>query len=90
HAARAIATSVNLFDPDAVILGGGVMDMPGFPREALIVGIKQHLRRPLPHESVNFIPASSSSFNGAQGADTLARCRFLPSPCAAPAPAVRG
>lgn len=27
HAARAIATSVNLFDPDAVILGGGVMDM---------------------------------------------------------------
>ncbi|MGQ8692420.1 allose kinase [Enterobacter hormaechei] len=90
HAARAIATSVNLFDPDAVILGGGVMDMPGFPREALIVGIKHHLRRPLPHESVKFIPASSSSFNGAQGAATLARCRFLPSPCAAPAPAVRG
>lgn len=55
HADRAIATSVNLFDPDAVILGGGVMDMPGFPREALIIGIKQHLRRPLPHESVKFI-----------------------------------
>lgn len=28
NAARAIATSINLFDPDAVILGGGVMDMP--------------------------------------------------------------
>ncbi|MFX7257691.1 ROK family protein [Acinetobacter baumannii] len=27
-----MATSINLFDPDAVILGGGVMDMPAFPR----------------------------------------------------------
>ncbi|MCZ6353559.1 ROK family protein, partial [Escherichia coli] len=35
NAARAIATSINLFDPDAVILGGGVMDMPAFPRETL-------------------------------------------------------
>lgn len=78
QAARAIATSVNLFDPDAVILGGGVMDMTDFPRDALIAGIKHHLRRPLPHEAVKFIPASSSSFNGAQGAATLARCRFLP------------
>lgn len=33
NAARAIATSINLFDPDAVILGGGVMDMPAFPPE---------------------------------------------------------
>jgi predicted NBD/HSP70 family sugar kinase len=40
HAARAIATSVNLFDPDAVILGGGVMDMPAFPRDALIAMVK--------------------------------------------------
>lgn len=36
NAARAIATSINLFDPDAVILGGGVMDMPAFPPETLI------------------------------------------------------
>ncbi|WP_152083132.1 allose kinase [Enterobacter oligotrophicus] len=90
HAARAIATSINLFDPDAVILGGGVMDMDAFPRETLIAGIKQHLRRPLPYEAVRFITASSSAFNGAQGAATLARCQFMSSPCAAPAPAVHG
>ncbi len=78
HAARAVATSINLFDPDAVILGGGVMDMPAFPREALIAQIRQHLRRPLPYEAVRFVPASSSSFNGAQGAAMLARSRFLP------------
>lgn len=90
HAARAIATSVNLFDPDAVILGGGVMDMADFPREALISGIKRHLRRPLPYEAVRFIPASSSAFNGAQGAAALARSQFMPSPYVTPAPAVHG
>lgn len=90
HAARAIATSVNLFDPDAVILGGGVMDMPAFPREALVAQIKQHLRRPLPHDSVRFIDASSSSFNGAQGAATLARSCFLPALYVAPQQAALG
>lgn len=84
HAARAIATSINLFDPDAVILGGGVMDMPAFPREQLIAQIKQHLRRPLPFEAVRFIDASSSSFNGALGAATLALRQYLPAPDVAP------
>jgi len=79
-----------LFDPDAVILGGGVMDMPAFPREALVARIKSHLRRPLPHDAVRFIDASSSSFNGAQGAATLARCQYLPAPAAAPVRAVVG
>ncbi|HKS34769.1 MAG TPA: allose kinase [Enterobacteriaceae bacterium] len=77
HAARAIATSINLFDPDAVILGGGVMDMPGFPRETLIALTKQHVRRPLPWQAVRFIAASSSSFNGARGAAALAHSQFI-------------
>ena len=88
HAARAIATSINLFDPDAVILGGGVMDMSGFPREALLAMIKAHIRRPLPYQAVQFLAASSSTFNGAQGAAALARSRYLPQPVAAPASAV--
>ncbi|EAA7310270.1 allose kinase [Salmonella enterica subsp. enterica serovar Albany] len=75
-AARAISTSVNLFDPDAVILGGGVMDMPAFPRETLIALTQKYLRRPLPYQAVRFIAASSSAFNGAQGAAQLARRRF--------------
>lgn len=83
HAARAIATSINLFDPDAVILGGGVMDMPAFPRETLIALTGTYLRRPLPYQAVRFITASSSSFNGALGAATLARSRYLAQPAAA-------
>ncbi|EFM2060530.1 TPA: allose kinase [Escherichia coli] len=80
-AARAIATSINLFDPDAVILGGGVMDMPAFPRKTLIAMTQTYLRRPLPHQAVRFIAASSSDFNGAQGAAILAYHRFLTQPC---------
>ncbi len=76
NAARAIATSINLFDPDAVILGGGVMDMPAFPRETLVAMTQKYLRRPLPHQVVRFIAASSSDFNGAQGAAILAHQRF--------------
>ncbi len=82
NAARAIATSINLFDPDAVILGGGVMDMPAFPRETLVAMTQKYLRRPLPHQVVRFIAASSSDFNGAQGAAILAHQRFLPQFCA--------
>lgn len=77
HAARAIATSINLFDPDAVILGGGVMDMSAFPRATLVTQIQAHVRHPLPHDEVRFLAASSSAFNGAQGAATLARNHFL-------------
>ncbi|MED8813725.1 allose kinase [Escherichia marmotae] len=76
-AARGIATSINLFDPDAVILGGGVMDMSAFPHETLIAMTQTYLRRPLPHQVVRFIAASSSDFNGAQGAAILAHHRFL-------------
>ncbi|CBG90183.1 allose kinase [Citrobacter rodentium] len=76
NAARAIATAINLFDPDAVILGGGVIDMPDFPREKLITRTQTYLRRPLPFQAVRFFAASSSDFNGAQGAATLARSRF--------------
>lgn len=75
HAARAIATAVNLFDPDSVILGGGVMDMDGFPRGQLIAKIHNHLRRPLPYEVVRFMAATSSDCNGARGAARLAWLR---------------
>lgn len=72
YCARGIAASINLFDPDVVVLGGGVMDMVGFPREALISGIRSHLRQPLPGQAVEFVAATSSTFNGARGAASLA------------------
>lgn len=72
RAAKAIATSINLFDPHAVVLGGGVMDMPGFPLDVLIRQTRTYLRRPLSYDVVRFVSASSSAFNGASGAATMA------------------
>ncbi|AUH00241.1 allose kinase [Prodigiosinella confusarubida] len=69
--AKAIATGINLFDPDAVVLGGGVIDMTAFPLDMLIQHIQRYIRKPLPFETVRFLKASSSAFNGAIGAARL-------------------
>ncbi|MEI8673468.1 allose kinase [Vibrio sp. SA48] len=66
--AKSIATSINLFDPDVVIFGGGVMDMESFPYTELKRETLARTRGPLPRESLVFMPAPSSSFNGASGA----------------------
>ncbi|XBS70942.1 ROK family protein [Acerihabitans sp. KWT182] len=66
--AKAIATGINLFDPDYVLLGGGVMDMADFPYDRLVERTGVFIRKPLPFTGLTFAKASSSSFNGAIGA----------------------
>ena len=68
HAAKAVAAASNLFDPDVVILGGGVIDMNGFPYEVLTKETLKRVRSPLPHDELTLFKANSSSFNGASGA----------------------
>ena len=46
--AIAVATEVNLFDPDTVLLGGGVIAMEDFPRQTLVERIYVHARKPFP------------------------------------------
>ena len=46
--AFAVATEVNILDPDHVLLGGGVLNMAGFPRQTLEKMIREHSRKPLP------------------------------------------
>ncbi|HEY0208529.1 allose kinase [Acerihabitans sp.] len=77
-AAKAIATGVNLFDPEHVLLGGGVMDMENFPYPRLIARAGDFIRKPLPYEEITFAKASSSAFNGAIGAARMARRIMLP------------
>jgi allose kinase len=72
NCARAIATGINLFDPDVAVLGGGVIDMVDFPLDVLIKKATTYLRKPLPYEKVTFMKASSSSFNGAIGGARMA------------------
>ena len=46
--AMAVATEINLLDPSHVLLGGGVLNMPDFPREELTRQILSRVRQPLP------------------------------------------
>ncbi|MFZ7108410.1 allose kinase [Avibacterium avium] len=68
HLAQAIAMAANLFDPDCIVLGGGVMDMPDFPYQVLQQDSLMMIRKPLPYNKIHFYPAQSSDFNGAIGA----------------------
>lgn len=49
--AYAVATAVNLLGPEVTLIGGGIPDMPGYPRAAFVSVVREHLRRPQPHDS---------------------------------------
>jgi allose kinase len=66
--ALAIATEIGILDPRCVVLGGGVVAMPGFPKDLLIARIKSHVRTPYPRESLEFVFASRDSQAGIVGA----------------------
>lgn len=48
------ATEINLFDPDLVIIGGGVAEMKGFPMALLRERTVDHCRKPYPSQGVVF------------------------------------
>lgn len=73
--AKAVGTCINLFDPDVIILGGGVLDMQDFPYTKLEKYCLSYVRKPLPYNELKLLKASSSSFNGAIGAALLASQR---------------
>jgi allose kinase len=50
--AFAIATTINLIDPEVCVIGGGIVQMQDFPRERFNQLILEHLRRPYPKEVV--------------------------------------
>ncbi len=68
HIAVAIATEVNILDPDHIVLGGGVLHMKGFPREKLEAYIYDHARKPYPAESLAYIYAQENQEAGVLGA----------------------
>ena len=62
------ATELNLFDPDQVILGGGVVEMAGFPMERLLGYVREFVRKPYPGEDYALIRASTVPEIGVAGA----------------------
>lgn len=67
-----VATEINLFDPDFVILGGGVLQMQGFPMGLLKKFIGQHTRKPLPYENLKIIISAQNQESGVIGAGMYA------------------
>lgn len=63
-----IASAINILDPDAVIVGGGVTAMPGFPRDYLVERVRARARKPEPEASLNLVFAEPRQENGVIGA----------------------
>lgn len=67
-----ISAAINLLDPDAVILGGGVSAMPGFPFDLLMEKIYAHARKPLPANNLRVERAAPKQENAVIGAGIYA------------------
>jgi len=63
-----IATEINIFDPDHIIIGGGLLQMKGFPRERLDQFIYKHSRKPYPADDLHVIYSTGEQENGIIGA----------------------
>jgi allose kinase len=63
-----LAITVNLLDPDNLILGGGVLYMPGFPLKDLEARVLAHARKPYPAANLSFLYSKASQEKGVLGA----------------------
>ena len=62
------ATELNLLDPDQVIIGGGVVEMKGFPMDLLKGYLHEFVRKPYPGEDFALMRASNMPETGVIGA----------------------
>lgn len=66
--AMCAVTEINILDPDYVIIGGGVVNMAGFPRDFLHENIIVRTRKPYPAENLRVIYASDEAEKCVAGA----------------------
>ena len=73
HLAQVIATEINIFDPDYMVLGGGVLSMQDFPVKELVGKICTHTRKPYPGNDVRMVIADDDAEKGVIGAVLYAK-----------------
>ncbi len=66
--AIAVATEVNILDPAYVVLGGGVLQMAGFPTADFEKRILSYVRKPYPAENLRIVYSRPNQENGIIGA----------------------
>lgn len=74
--ASAAAIEVNIFDPDYLILGGGITQMKDFPKHELEAAIVRHSRKPYPAENIEILYSDPAQENGVIGAAIYAARRL--------------
>lgn len=77
-----IATEINIFDPDYIVLGGGVLQMEAFPQKLLEKRILEHTRKPYPAANLSVLYSSPHQENGVIGAGIYALRRLADLPIA--------
>ena len=73
HLSLPITTEINILNPAVIILGGGVLSMPGFPRERLERYIYKHSRKPFPADNLHIVYSDNGGENGIYGSALYAR-----------------
>lgn len=58
--AIAVATEINILNPECVLVGGGVIEMDAFPRELLEEKIREHTRKPYPEKTLKLLFAEDT------------------------------
>ena len=66
--AIAVATEINILNPDCVLVGGGVLAMADFPTGLLLDRIREHTRKPLPYETLNIVFTGDAPHKSVVGA----------------------
>ncbi|HIU04022.1 MAG TPA: allose kinase [Candidatus Coprousia avicola] len=74
--AIAVASEVNIIDPDEVVIGGGLPAMPGFDRAAFEGLVRAHARKPFPAETLSLRYARQGQLSGVLGAALRAQRAF--------------
>ncbi len=69
--AAAVATEVNILDPDYILLGGGLTQMKGFPFKHLEECIYKYARKPFPAQELKYMYSQLAQENGVIGAGIL-------------------
>lgn len=73
HLSLPITTEINILNPAVIILGGGVLSMPGFPKERLEKYIYKHSRKPFPADNLHIVYSDNGGENGIYGSALYAR-----------------
>lgn len=71
--ASAVATEINILDPDTVILGGGVLQMQAFPLNLLRERLQARVRKPYPCNGLRLVISESHQESGVIGAGLYAQ-----------------